>query len=108
MNGKITVSDDTEQMLNDRIAELDRLLSDQLNAILQDPEFQKLEASWRGLRYLVFESETSDVLRVRVLNASKKELLRDMERAREFDRSGLFQRIYAFEYDAPGGTPYGL
>ncbi len=107
MGGVMKVSDDTEQMLNDRISELDQLLSDQLNAIMHDPEFQKLEASWRGLRYLVFGSETDEMLQIRVLNTSKKELLRDMERAKEFDMSGLFKKIYRDEYDTPGGTPYG-
>jgi type VI secretion system protein ImpC len=107
MSREITVSDDTEQMLNNRIAELDQLLSDQLNAIMHDPDFQKLEASWRGLKYLVFESETDEMLQIRVLNTSKKELLRDMERAKEFDQSGLFKKIYTSEYDTPGGHPYG-
>ncbi len=107
MSREMTVSGDTEQMLNDRIAEIDQLLSDQVNAIMHDPEYQKLEASWRGLRYLVFESETDDMLQIRVLNTSKKELLRDMERAKEFDQSGLFKKIYTSEYDTPGGTPYG-
>jgi type VI secretion system protein ImpC len=107
MSREMTVSQDTEQMLNERIAELDELLSDQLNAIMHDPEFQKLEASWRGLKYLVFGSETDEMLQIRVLNTSKKELLRDMETAKEFDQSGLFKKIYTSEYDTPGGTPYG-
>lgn len=107
MSQEMKISDDTEQMLNNRIAELDQLLSDQLNAIMHDEDFQKLEAAWRGLHHLVFESETDDMLQIRVLNTSKKELLRDMERAKEFDQSGLFKKIYTDEYDTPGGTPYG-
>ena len=87
MKGAVTVSADTEAMLNARIAEIDQLLSDQLNAIMHDPEFQKLEASWRGLHYLVDRSETSTKLQIRVMHATKKELLRDMEKAKEFDQS---------------------
>lgn len=107
MAGEMKVSADTERMINDRIAEIDQLLSDQLNAIMHQPEFQKLEGSWRGLHYLVHESETSPLLQIRVLNTSKKELLRDLERAKEFDQSALFKKIYSSEYDVYGGTPYG-
>src|SRR5271157_4957559 len=107
MKGEMKVSGETEQMLNDRIAEIDQLLSDQLNEIMHDEEFQKLEASWRGLHYLVFESETGTMMQIRVLNTSKKELLRDLERAKEFDQSALFKKIYSSEYDVFGGTPYG-
>lgn len=107
MAGEMKISPDTEMMINDRIAEIDALLSDQLNAIMHDPEFQKLESSWRGLHYLTQQSETSEMLQIRVLNTSKKELLRDLERAKEFDQSALFKKIYTSEYDTPGGTPYG-
>jgi type VI secretion system protein ImpC len=107
MKGQMKVSRETEQMLDARIAEIDKLLSDQLNEIMHNSDFQKLEASWRGLKYLVFESETGTMLQVRVLNTTKKELLRDMEQAKEFDQSGLFKKIYSSEYDVFGGTPYG-
>lgn len=107
MKGEMKVSGETEQMLNDRIAEIDQLLSDQLNEIMHNEEFQKLETSWRGLHYLVFESETGTMMQIRVLNTSKKELLRDLERAKEFDQSALFKKIYSSEYDVFGGTPYG-
>jgi type VI secretion system protein ImpC len=107
MKGAVTVSKDTEAMLNARIAQIDEILSAQLNAIMHDPEFQKLEASWRGLHYVVDKTETDDKLQIRVLNASKKELLRDLERAKEFDQSVLFKKIYTNEYDVFGGTPYG-
>jgi len=107
MKGEMKVSPDSEAMLNARIAEIDELLSDQLNEIMHQPDFQKLEASWRGLRYLTFESETGTMLQIRVLNASKKDLLRDLERAKEFDQSALFKQVYSSEYDQFGGTPYG-
>jgi len=78
-----------------------------LNEIMHAAEFQKLEASWRGLQHLVFESETGTMLKIRVLNSSKKDLLRDMERAPEFDQSALFKKIYEEEFGTFGGSPIG-
>jgi type VI secretion system protein ImpC len=107
MEGTITVSKNTELMINARIAQIDRLISAQLNEIMHHPEFQKLEASWRGLSYLVNQSETGENLKIRVMNVSKKDLLRDMERAAEFDQSALFKKVYEEEYGMFGGAPYG-
>jgi type VI secretion system protein ImpC len=103
-----TVSNDVVALINDRIAEIDDLLSDQLNEILHTPEFQKLEASWRGLHYLVFNTETGTQLKLRLLNISKAELLKDLEKAVEFDQSALFKKIYEEEYGTFGGNPYSL
>jgi len=72
MEGAMVVSKDTEAMINARIAQIDRLLSAQLNEVMHAPEFQKLEASWRGLHYLVNQSETGESLKIRVMNVSKK------------------------------------
>jgi type VI secretion system protein ImpC len=77
LEGSVTVSRDTEAMINARIAQIDHLLSIQLNEVLHHPTFQKLEASWRGLKYLLSQSETGTQLKIRVLNVSKKDLLRD-------------------------------
>ncbi len=107
LEGSITVARDTESMINARIAQIDHLLSLQLNEILHHPEFQKLEASWRGLKYLLNQSETSSMLKVKVLNVSKKDLLRDLQRAPEFDQSALFKKVYEEEYGVFGGTPFG-
>ena len=107
LKGSVEISSDTEAMLNTRIAQLDALLSDQLNEVMHDPKFQKLEASWRGMHYLVDKTETDDMLRLRVLNLTKKELSRDLEKAKEFDQSELFKKVYTAEYDMFGGTPYG-
>ncbi|KAA5604539.1 type VI secretion system contractile sheath large subunit [Roseospira marina] len=90
------------------IALIDRLLSAQLDAILHHPRFQKLESSWRGLRYLVGSTEGDDMVRIRVLDLRWTELCRDLERALEFDQSQLFQKIYEDEFGTPGGEPYGL
>jgi len=105
--GDLAVSKDTEAMINARIAQIDHLVSLQLNQVLHAPEFQKLEASWRGLRYLMDNSETGTMLKIRVLNASKKDLLRDLQKAPEFDQSALFKKVYEDEYGVFGGEPFG-
>lgn len=107
LEGNVTVSRDTEAMINARVAQIDHLLSIQLNEILHHPSFQKLEASWRGLKYLLDQSETGTMLKIRVLNVSKKELLRDLQRAAEFDQSTLFKKIYEEEFGVFGGEPFG-
>jgi len=108
MQGTIRVSKDIESTINARIADIDVLLSRQLNAIMHAPEFQKLEASWRGLHYMVYQTETSTMLKIRVLNVSKQDLLRDLERAAEFDQSALFKKVYEEEYGMFGGAPFGM
>jgi type VI secretion system protein ImpC len=107
LEGSITVGRDTEAMLNARIAQLDHLISLQLNEVMHAPEFQRLEATWRGLKYLLSQTETSTMLKIRVLNVSKKELLRDLQRAPEFDQSALFKKVYEEEYGVFGGAPFG-
>jgi type VI secretion system protein ImpC len=107
MQGTIRVSKDLESTINARISDIDALLSRQLNAIMHAPEFQHLEASWRGLHYLVYQTETSTMLKIRVLNVSKQDLLRDLERATEFDQSALFKKVYEEEYGMFGGAPFG-
>ena len=106
LDGSMTVAKDAEMMINARIAQIDHLLSLQLNEILHHPQFQKLEGSWRGLKYLMDNSETGVSLKIRVLNATKKELLRDIEKAPEFDQSALFKKIYTEEYSQFGGSPF--
>ena len=93
--------------LNNAIAEIDRAISGQLAAIMQSPKFTQLEGTWRGLHYLVQNSETSANLKIRVLNARKRELARDLEKAVEFDQSQLFKSIYEEEFGTPGGEPMG-
>ena len=101
-----TVSGDVVAAINDRIADIDDLISAQLNEVLHSPELQRLEASWRGLNYLVMNSETGTMLKLRLLNISKADLLRDLERAVEFDQSALFKKVYEEEYGTFGGFPY--
>ncbi len=96
------------QRLNRDIARLDELLSRQVNAILHHPSFQKLEASWRGLRYLVEQIPEGEGLKLRVLTVTWKELARDAERAIEFDQSQLFRKVYGEEFGTPGGEPFSV
>lgn len=107
LKGTLRVSKDVEATINARIADIDRALTDQLNAIMHSPDFQKLEGSWRGLHYLVMQSETSTTMKIRVLNVSKGDLVKDLEKAVEFDQSALFKKVYEEEYGTFGGAPYG-
>jgi type VI secretion system protein ImpC len=104
----MVVSADSAAMINDRIAQIDQLLSDQLNEVMHDTALQQLEASWRGLHYLVTNTETGVMLKLRLLNITKKELLNDLEKAVEFDQSQLFKKLYEEEYGTFGGHPYTL
>lgn len=94
--------------INARVLTIDEQLSDTLNAILHHPKFQELEGSWRGLHYLVMNSETSTHLKLRLLNASKEDLFKDLTKAVEFDQSALFKMVYEKEYGTFGGEPYSV
>jgi len=107
MAGELTMSKNMDVAINSRIAEIDRLITAQMNEIMHHEDFQKLEGSWRGLHHLVKNSLTGAQLKIRVLNVSKKDLLKDFERALEFDQSQLFKKIYEEEYGTFGGAPYG-
>jgi type VI secretion system protein ImpC len=107
LDGSMTVSKDAEAMITARIAQIDHLVSIQLNEVLHAEPFQKLEGSWRGLKYLMDQSETSAMLKIKILNVGKKELLRDLQRAPEFDQSALFKKVYEEEYGVFGGAPFG-
>jgi len=107
MSGTMVVSNNLSAMIDARLAELDRMISSQLSAIMHAPEFQKLERSWTGLQYLVKNSSTSAGLQIRMLNASKRELVKDFQAALEFDQSSLFKKIYEEEFGTFGGAPYG-
>ena len=106
LEGEMTVSRDAEATINSRIAQIDHLISIQLNEILHHQAFQKLEGSWRGLRYMLDRSETGERLKIKVLNVSKRELLRDLQRAPEFDQSALFKKVYEEEFGIFGGAPF--
>lgn len=107
LQGEMVMSRDMDATINTRIAAIDKLISVQLNEIMHAEEFQKLEGSWRGLHHLVMNSETGAMLKIRVMNVSKKDLLKDLERVAEFDQSALFKKIYEEEFGTFGGSPYG-
>src|SRR5450432_2312360 len=81
LEGSMALGRDADQMISARVAQIDHLISLQLNEVLHNAQFQKLESTWRGLKYLLEQSETGTKLKIRVLNASKKDLLRDLQRA---------------------------
>jgi len=105
--GTVTLNPDTEAMINARIAQIDALISAQVNEVMHHPDFQKLEGSWRGLKYLLANSETGEQLKIKVMNVSKKDLLKDLQKAPEFDQSALFKKVYEEEFGVFGGTPFG-
>jgi type VI secretion system protein ImpC len=106
LEGHMTLTRDAEASIQARIAQIDRLISLQLNEVLHYPAFQKLEGTWRGIKYLIDQSETNDMLKIKVLNASKRELLKDLQRAPEFDQSALFKKVYEEEFGVFGGAPF--
>jgi type VI secretion system protein ImpC len=108
MKGTVVVSDNIAAMLDARVAELDRLISAQLSAVMHAPEFQELESTWRGLHYLVQQTETSTTLKIKLLNARKRELVRDFQTAIEFDQSLMFKKVYEEEFGTFGGDPFGV
>ncbi|MGA3074835.1 MAG: type VI secretion system contractile sheath large subunit [Bryobacteraceae bacterium] len=107
LDGSMTIARDAEMMINARIAQIDHLVSLQLNEVMHNAAFQKLEGTWRGIKYLMDQSETGTMLKIKVLNVSKKELLKDLQRAPEFDQSALFKKVYEEEYGVFGGAPFG-
>lgn len=107
MSGEITMSKNMDATINARVAEIDRLVSAQMNEIMHHKDFQKLEGSWRGLHHLVKNSLTGPQLKIRVMSVTKKDLLKDFERALEFDQSSMFKKLYEEEYGTFGGAPYG-
>jgi type VI secretion system protein ImpC len=107
LEGSMSLGRDADQMITARVAQIDHLISLQLNEVLHNAQFQKLESTWRGLKYLLDQSETGSQLKIRILNASKKDLLRDLQRAPEFDQSAMFKKVYEEEYGIFGGEPFG-
>lgn len=107
MSGELTMSKNMDVAINSRIAEIDRLISAQMNEIMHHEDFQKLEGSWRGLHHLLKNSLTGTQLKIKVMSVTKKDLLKDFERALEFDQSNLFKKIYEEEYGTFGGAPFG-
>src|SRR5262245_12273188 len=107
LKGTVTWSRNVTQTINQGIAAIDKAMSTQLAAVMHHPDLQKLEGSWRGLHHLVMNSETGAQLKIRVLNISKRDLFKDLDKAVEFDQSQTFKKLYENEFGSPGGEPYG-
>ena len=107
LSGTVTFDKNLTRTIDRAIAAIDARMSRQLNAIMHDAKFLKLEGSWRGLHHLVMNSETGTSLKLKVINMSKRDLNKDLTKAVEFDQSQLFKKIYENEFGTPGGEPYG-
>jgi type VI secretion system protein ImpC len=105
--GTVTWDKNVTRSIQAGMEEIDKAISKQLAAIMHHPDFQRLDATWRGLHYLVMNSETSAQLKLKVLNVSKGELYKDVDKALEFDQSQIFKKVYESEFGTPGGEPYG-
>ncbi len=103
------VSDDVIGTIKAIIAEIDKKLSDQINQIMHNERFQQVESAWRGLSYLVNNTETDEMLKIRVMNISKKDLGKTLKKYKgtAWDQSPLFKKLYEQEYGQLGGEPYG-
>ncbi|HCJ7414841.1 TPA: type VI secretion system contractile sheath large subunit, partial [Enterobacter hormaechei subsp. xiangfangensis] len=109
LENTVTFSNDTYRTIQNLIAGIDEQLSQQVNQIIHHEEFQKLESAWRGLSYLVNNTETDEMLKIRFMSISKQELGRTLKRYKGvgWDQSPIFKKIYEQEYGQFGGEPFG-
>jgi len=109
LDDKDLIAEDAVNSINAIIAEIDAKITAQMNHILHHEDFQKLEGAWRGLHYLVNNTETDEMLKIRVLNISKKELAKNLKKFKgtAWDQSPIFKKVYEEEYGQLGGEPYG-
>ena len=107
-NGSDLADKYSGDLMADKIAQIDNQLTDQINKVMHAPEFQTLEATWKGLHFLVMNTETATTLKLRILNVAKRELLKDLQKAVEFDQSALFKKVYEEEFGTYGGDPYSF
>lgn len=104
--GTVTWSKNLTVTINKAMEEIDKKVSGQLSAVMHHEQFQKLEGSWRGLHQLVMSSNTGTDLRIKVMNVSKRDLFKDIDKATEFDQSQIFKKVYESEFGMAGGEPY--
>ena len=107
LQGTVTWDKNLTNTINKAIQAIDEAMSKQLSAIMHQEKFQKLEGSWLGLNHLVTNSDTGKSLKIRMLNVTKREIARDLDKAVEFDQSQTFKRIYEDEFGIAGGEPFG-
>lgn len=108
LEGTIQWDKNVIKTLNNTINAIDEKISQQLSKILHNNIFSELEGSWRGLQYLINNSNTNEQLKIRMLSLTKNELKNDLEKAGEFDQSFLFKQIYEHQFGMPGGQPYAV
>src|ERR1700759_2589787 len=109
MRDTTVIKDNVLDTIEEMIARIDQKLTAQMNEILHAPEFQQIESAWRGLNYLVFNSETDSNLKIRVMNVSKSEIYRNLRLypGARWDQSPLFKAVYEAESGQLGGEPFG-
>ncbi|MCA8907736.1 MAG: type VI secretion system contractile sheath large subunit [Rhodospirillaceae bacterium] len=107
VKGTVTFDKNLTVTLTKAVEMIDRKLSKQLAEVMHHPKFVKLEGSWRGMHHLVYNSETGPQLKIKMINASQRDLYKDLTKASEFDQSTLWKKLYENEFGMPGGEPYG-
>ena len=107
--GTAAISGNAVKSIKSLIAGIDSMLSDQMNEIMHAPEVRAMEGTWRGLHYLVNNTETDKRLKIRVLNITKDELADQLEdfEGQMWDQSPAFKKVYTDEYSMFGGEPFG-
>jgi type VI secretion system protein ImpC len=103
------ISEDALKSIEGMIAEIDKKLTEQVNEIIHNEEFQQLESAWRGLHHMVNNTETDEQLKIRVMNISKKDLAKTLKKFKgaAWDQSPIFKKVYEEEFGQFGGEPYG-
>ncbi len=104
LKGTVTWNKNLTVTFREAITALDKKISEQLSEVMHHPDLQKLEGTWRGLNYLVMNSETSSTLKIRMVSMTKKELHKDLSKAVEFDQSQIFKKVYEAEFGSAGGN----
>ena len=107
MAGVVTWDRGVGKSITEAVSKIDQIISKQLAAVMHQEKFQKLEGSWRGFHHLVMNSETGSALKIKVLNVSKRDLFKDLDKAAEFDQSQTFTKLYENEFGMAGGEPFG-
>lgn len=106
-NATIKFDRNIHKTIDEAVREIDRRMTEVLRVVMQHPKFSQLEGKWRGLNYLVQNSHTGPDLKIKVFNASKKEILKDFQNKGDFVRSVMYKKVHDSEYDTPNGQPYG-
>jgi len=106
-SGTVQFNKNMTLTLKAAIAKIDAQISEQLAAVMHGERFKQIEGSWRGLQYLVKNSEIGEGLKVQVMNVTKKELANDLEKAVDFDQSQIYKKIYEEQFGTAGGAPFG-